>query len=90
MIQIAQAHGSVLEEVARETLAPGMTLERGGSNYTVESLDSVSYIGNNTVSYTVTAREYVSVFGSTVSNPTAESISGTIVFDEDNQITAIS
>ena len=90
MIQIAQDHGSMLEEIASETLAPGLTLERGGSNYTVESLDSVAYIGNNTVSYTVTAREYVSVFGSTVSNPSSESISGTIVFDEDNQITAIS
>lgn len=90
MIEIAQAHGSVLEELASETLAPGMTLERGGSSYTVESLDSVAYIGNNTVSYTVTAREYVYVFGNTVSNPSPESLSGTIVFDDDNQVLAIS
>ena len=90
MIEIAQDHGSMLEEIANETLAPGMTLERGGASYTVESLDSVAYIGNNTVSYTVTAREYVYVFGSTVSNPASESLSGTIVFDDDNQIIAIS
>lgn len=90
MIQIAQDHGSMLEEIASETLAPGMTLERGGGSYTVESLDSVAYIGNNTVSYTVTAREFVYVFGSTVSNPASESLSGTIVFDDDNQVLAIS
>ena len=90
MIQIAQDHGSVLEEAALETLAPGTTFEHGGSSYSIESCDSVTYIGNNTVSYTVTAREYVVVFGSTVSNPSAESVSGTIVFDDDNQIVTIS
>ena len=90
MIEIAQDHGSVLEELAREALVPGVSLEKGGTNYTIESLDSVSYIGNNTVSYTATCRPYTFFFGETFSSSTTQSVSGTVVFDENNQVIAIS
>ena len=90
MIQIAQDHGSMLEDAAREYLAPGTNIDRNGTSYTIESLDSVAYISNNTVSYTATAREYVFIFGSTVTNPSTETISGTIVFDDNNQVVTVS
>ena len=90
VINVAQARGTKLEDLARSQIAAGTTIDKGGKSYSIESLDSVSYIGNNTVSYTATAREYLYAFGMPITNPETESISGTIVFDENDQVVAVS
>lgn len=90
VIYVAQARGAKLEGLVEEQLGPGATVESNGKTYIVESLDSVAFLGNNTVSYTATGREYMSVFGTTVTNPQVEAISGTVVFSDDDEIIAIS
>ena len=90
VINVAQARGTKLEELAASQLSAGTTVEKGGKSYEIESVDSVSYIGNNTVSYTATAREFGYMFGMPISNPETEQISGTIVFNENNQVVAMS
>ena len=90
MIQITQARGAQLEDLVRSQLASGSTIDKNGRSYIVDSLDSVAYLGNDTVSYTATAHEYVYVFGTTVQNQNSESISGTVVFNENNEVVAIS
>lgn len=91
VIQIAQARGAELEGLASEQLAEGNTLTHNGADYIIESLDSVAYLGGNTVSYTVTAREYVTIFGTTITNDQETvSLSGTVVFNDNDEIVAIS
>lgn len=90
VIYVAQARGAHLESLVEEQLGEGSTVDSGGKSYMIESLDAVAYLGNDMVSYTATAREYISVFGQTVSSQQTESISGTVVFNEDDEIIAIS
>ena len=90
VIQITQAWGSTLEEAAMSYLAPGSQVNIAGSSYIIESLDSVQYAGNNTVSFSATAREYVTVFGSTVSNPATETVSGALTFTDGGEVIGIS
>ena len=90
VIQIAQAWGSQLEEIVQGYLAPGSAVEIDGTSYTIVSLDSVAYIGNNTVSYTASARPYTYFFGELLSTSNPQTISGTVVFDDDGDIVSVS
>ena len=90
VLNVAQARGTKLEGLASSQLSSGATVEKGGRSYIIESIDSVAYIGNNTVTYTATAREFLYAFGTQITNPETEQISGTIVFDENDQVVAIS
>ena len=89
MLQIARARGVELEGLTRSYLAPGNSVAIGINNYAMESLDSVEYIGNDTVAYTMTARPFTYILGETVSI-SARQVSGTIVWNEDNTIASIS
>ena len=89
VIQIARARGAELEGLTRSYLAPGNSVTIGINNYAIESLDSVEYIGNDTVTYTMTARPFTYIMGETVSI-SARQISGAIVWSEDNTIASIS
>ena len=89
VIQIARARGVELEGLTRSYLAPGSSVTIGFNNYAVESLDSVEYIGNDTVAYTMTARPFTYILGETVSI-SARQVSGVIVWNEDNTIASIS
>ena len=83
-IQIAQARGTYLENLARQSLAPGTTITVNGTSYVIDSVSSVSYTGNGAVSYTATARAFTSLAGETVyGSPTT--ISNVITFSEDTQ-----
>lgn len=90
VIQIAQAWGSQLEEIVQGYFAPGSSIDIDGTSYTIESLDAVAYIGNNTVSYTASARPYTYFFGELLSTSSAQTISGTVVFDDDGDIISVS
>ena len=89
IIQIARARGAELEGLTRSYLAPGNSVTIGIYNYAIESLDSVEYIGNDTVAYTMTARPFTYIMGETVSI-SARQVSGAIVWNEDNTIASIS
>ena len=89
VIQIARARGAELEGLTRTYLAPGNSVTIGINNYAIETLDSVEYIGNDTVTYTMTARPFTYIMGETVSI-SARQISGAIVWNEDNTIASIS
>ena len=89
VLQIARARGAELEGLTRSYLAPGNSVAIGINNYAIESLDSVEYIGNDTVAYTMTARPFTYILGETVSI-SARQVSGTIVWNEDNTIASIS
>ena len=90
MIQIAQSRAESLVAIASEELAEGNTLDVGGSHFRIESLDSVSYDGDNTVSYTVTAYEFGTFLGIEVESREPETLSGTIEFNENDEIVSIS
>ncbi len=86
VIQITQARGAELEDLASEMLSPGSTVEVNGAEYVVDSLDSVAYEGDDTVSYTITGHEQRYVFGMGIMNPDSETVSGTITFNDDNEV----
>ena len=86
ILQIAQARGAQLEELVRSQLAPGSQVTLNGTNYLIESLDSVTYMGNDTVAYTATGRAFTYLLGETLFASASQSISGTITFTADNQI----
>ena len=88
-ILIARARGAELEEAARHVVYEGAILSLSIYNYQVNSVSSLSYQGNDTVAYTATATPYVVVFGQTVWGA-PETITGTIVFDDDNNVVSIS
>lgn len=90
VINVAQARGTVLEEAAEEYLAEGNTVSINGTDYMIESLDSVNYIGGDTVSYTVTARPFIIFFGEMLKPSNSETLSGTIVFSSNNDVVALS
>lgn len=84
-IQIAQDKGTQLENLARSALAPGTSVVVNGVSYTIDSLDTVSYVGNGTVSYTATGRAYTSLAGEMVyGSPTT--FTSVVTFSDDNQI----
>ena len=89
VIQIARARGPELEGLTSSYLAPGNSVTIGINNYAIESLDSVEYIGDDTVAYTMTARPFTYILGETVSISSRQ-VSGLIVWNEDNTIASIS
>ena len=89
IIQIARARGAELEGLTRSYLAPGSSVTIGFNNYAIESLDSVEYIGDDAVAFTMTARPFTYILGETVSI-SARQISGVIVWNDDNTIAGIS
>ena len=88
-VSIARARAAQLNAATRSYLASGSTVTIQGVNYIVNSLDSVSYVGNNTTAYTITATPYVSLLGETISG-SARTVTGQIVWTDDNKVSAIS
>ena len=88
-IQISHSREAECISLTQAYLAPGSTIALNGYNFEVQSLDNVSYMGNSTVAYTVTARPFVSVFGETAYF-SPQSIPGQIVWSDSNQIESMS
>ena len=83
-IQIAQARATYLENLARSSLAPGTTINVNGTNFIIDSLNSVHYEGNGTVSYSASARAFTQLAGETVYG-TPTTINSVISFTDSNQ-----
>lgn len=88
-INVTKTRSTELLAATRSLLASGSTVTVGGVSYTVSSLDSVSYIGGNQTSFTMTATPFVSLFGEKLSG-TSRSVSGTITWTDDNDVSSIS
>ena len=89
VIQVAHARGTELVDLTSALLAPGQTFFLNGHDYEIESLDSIEYIGNDTVSFGCTARPFASILGETV-YVSARHVTGTVTWTSDNQVAGIS
>lgn len=87
-IQIAKVRGPVLESLTMDYLDPGSEISIGFVDYTVESIESVSYVGNDTVEFVITASPYTHLLGQKLQG-SKRRVSGTIVWTSDNQIAEI-
>ena len=85
-ITVAKSRAKELVAETQSLFSKGATVVIGGVNCEVVSCDSVSFEGNNTVSYTITAKKFekTSLFGTLFTN--AEQMSGTITWNSDNSI----
>lgn len=89
VIQIARSREAELIALTQAYLAAGSTFSTNGFSFEIQSVDSVTYLGDDTVGYTVTARPFVTGFGETAYF-SAQPISGQIKWTEDNQIESMS
>ena len=92
-INITKSRGSELTEAARSYLASNTLKASDNSAFTVSSVDSVTYQGDNTVSFTATGRAStsVTVLGQTLSvSGDSKQVSGTITFDSSDNVTSVS
>lgn len=85
-VLVAKSRASELVDATWGLLAPGERVSIGGTSYQITSCDSVSYEGNDTTAYTITAQPYTTFLGETISL-SARSVSGTITWDDDNSYT---
>ena len=78
---------------ARSYLTSTTLTASDGSSFTVSSVDSVSYQGNDTVAFTASgkASKSVLVLGQTISVAgNSKQVSGTITFDSSNNVASVS
>lgn len=93
VISVAKSRASELTAAARSYLGSNTLKASDGSSFTVSSVDSVSYQGNNTVSFTASGRAStsVTVLGQTLSvTGDSKQVSGTLTFDSSNNVTGVS
>lgn len=88
-INVARARGAELVSLTEQLLAPGGTVTLGGTNFAVDSVDSVTYLGNETVSFQITGRPFATLMGETVF-ATSQSVQGQVVWSEANEVVSIS
>ncbi|WP_241963667.1 PASTA domain-containing protein [Gordonibacter sp. 28C] len=88
-VNVAKSRASVLVAAAKDYLASAGTLSIGGTTYEIISVDSVEYTAYNQTSFTVTAAAVTTLDGETVRG-SAKQKSGTIVWDDSNNIVSIS
>lgn len=88
-VSIARSRGSELESLTRTYLSDVNMLILGDITYEIQSVDSVSYQGNDTVSFTVSAAAVANLDGETVRGSVKQK-SGVIVWNDTNNIVSIS
>ncbi len=89
VVNVARARGAQLTQLTKELITPGYELAIDGTNYIVSSLDDVSYIDGDQVSFTVTARPYTVFFGVYVEGD-PQKVSGVITYTAANEVASIS
>ncbi len=93
VISLAKSRASELTAVARSYLSSTTLTASDGSSFTVSSVDSVSYQGNDTVAFTASgkASKSVTVLGQTISVAgDSKKVSGTVTFDSSNNVASVS
>ena len=88
-IRVAMSRANELVSATQHLLAPGATVVIDGINYDIVSCDSVTYQGNETTAYTITATPFTYFLG--VKLPlSAQAVSGSITWTADNTIASSS
>lgn len=87
-INVTRVRSAELISATRSLLAAGSTIDISGVSYSISSLDSVQYVGDDKTTYTITATPFVSLFGERLSG-TTRTVSGTIVWTESNTVSSI-
>ena len=93
VISLAKSRASELTAAARSYLSSTTLTASDGSSFTVSSVDSVSYQGNDTVAFTASgkASKSVTVLGQTISVAgDSKQVSGTVTFDSSNNVASVS
>ena len=93
VISLAKSRASELTAAARSYLTSTTLTASDGSSFTVSSVDSVSYQGNDTVAFTASgkASKSVTVLGQTISVAgDSKQVSGTVTFDSSNNVASVS
>ncbi len=88
-VYVAKSRASELVEATRGYLYAGAQVQVGGTNYEVQSLDSVEYAGNNTTKFSMTAKPFTWFLGETI-YLSARTVSGSIVWADDNTVVSVS
>ena len=88
-INVARARGAELVSLTEQMFSPGSTATIGGTSIAIDSVDSVSYLGDDTVSFKITGRPFATLMGETVyGSPTT--VEGQVVWSDDNEVVSIS
>ena len=88
-IRVAMSRANELVSATQYLLSPGATVAIDGINYDIVSCDSVTYQGNETTAYTITATPFTYFLG--VKLPLSpQSVSGSITWTADNTIASSS
>ncbi|MDO4182383.1 MAG: PASTA domain-containing protein [Coriobacteriia bacterium] len=88
-LNVCQMRATRLQQAARDYFASNKSIVLGTTNYEVDSLDSLSYLGNNQVAFSVTARPYTTFLGQVIYLQ-ARSVEGTLTFDDNDKVVSIS
>ena len=88
VIEVARARGPELVQLTRDMLSPGSTITIDGVSYEVESLGSVEYAGNDTVTFSFTGRPFTYFMGQYIALDT-RNVTGQVVWTPDNGVSGI-
>lgn len=88
-IKVARARAAELVALTEKMFAAGETATVGGTSIAVDSVDAVSYLGDDTVAFKVTGRPFATLMGETVYG-SPQTIEGQVVYSEDNEVLSIS
>ncbi len=89
VIEVARARGVQLVQLTKNMLTPGSTVTIDGVSYEIESVGNVSYVGNDTVSFTMTGKPFTYFMGQYVVLDSRE-VTGQVVWTADNGVASIS
>lgn len=88
-VSLAKSRGSELETAAMNYLSGIGSINLGGTTYEIQSVDGVSYQGNDATAFTITGSAVTTLDGEVVRG-SAKQKSGVIVWDSANNIVSIS
>lgn len=89
VMQVSRSRGSELVAAAQSYLQSAGTVTIGGTQYSITSVDSVTYQGNDTTSFTITGSAETVLDGETVRGSSRQK-TGSIVWDSNNNVVSIS
>ena len=88
-INIAQSRATLLTQLTQNMLVPGSTVTVNGYNFTIDALNSVNYVGNDTVAFSFTGRPFVSLLGEVI-HASSQTVNGQVVWSPSNEVVSIS
>lgn len=88
-INLSRARGAELVAAAQAYLGSIGSITLGGTTYEIQSVDGVTYQGNETTAFTITGAAVTTLDGETVRG-SAKQKSGVIVWDANNTIVSVS